>query len=1086
MGQTKYYNLAFFDFGDNLKDSVNVQKEIERFAVIDKQIYGMYNIFGNGVMDGFVVQDAGFQEGNGISVFVSEGIGIINYAASQTYEAGYIHGLPTNSVFNIYATISGSTYMDRNVNFIYSEVPVDNGIRLATVSTGADGIRYIDNTVRDLIGFEEIVQDAIDKHKHRGTPSKIDLQDEVKNQMSGARIEGVDASKVISGKFGIDRIPLVDHNDLDNTGLLTHSALDSFVKTFSQNNQELLGEISSINLLKSIIFWKYKYSDADEFFINELALIPGISPDSFIDFDSSTANISLENSCISGYPSKSGVFSSVFWDDTFSFNTASFKHEVVIQNDTVFLDSSSSTKDIIANFSGNNQPFKEEMMIVENTQQAVIADVENDPAGRLGGGATLNYFYRINYNTGKNWQGVYDELALKIRTIEEIHAPVYMYVVNGSNYNTDGSGTFGSIEEGNIDGDMIPGSAWQILGEDESPTTETWIEKVFDIKNKPLSDVTQITIFTEDPFVFEIDDIEVRRKNILSSTGTINFQYFTDANVVFHSIFYDMDTPEGTSSSVRMKVASDGGRLSQAVWSPNLNSGGVISLSGTAVEIEVTMASDDGRIFSPTLKEIELKMLSSADYTGFVIDTETDWNQGDFKNISVLDSELDADKSVLNISTINIGGRYFSKSGSVSEMDDASNAFYGFGGSKMPVSPSQAKDWNESSGRGFSVVSSVSRLFDNSLLISDLNNNRVMQVDRNGNLIKGFGSTYISDNQGGLLHPLTASYRKRDKILTVVFSSSYHVRDITNIYMTVGTSVIYLSSEDEVISNSLAGGKILEIKLDDDTAVRLLGAESSNCFVNFDSGAFDETIGIYEGMKQGNAIYSDINGLACFVGDFTYINNIQHPILVKETNSGNWIIGNSSIFYDPEDTITPEPSVPDIIEIDPNDISNISNTFSSSAIKFSDFTLGGVYEYGDGKFAVAGIVPSDPLGGMTGQELLDKYPIEDYPDGPPESVKFRADGLDKLDSMAGRVLTIDTVNVSTSVFYSSSDGTYVSEIDRYESGDFIIAESSLADPAGRLARLDSYGNVSWIYGVGSYHIINDVRVLNDDRLIVSV
>ena len=84
MGQTRYYGLSFFDFGDSLNSAISVQKEINRFVVIDKQLYGMYQIFGNGVIDGFNVTDAGFQEGKGISVNVSEGNGIISFLASQT------------------------------------------------------------------------------------------------------------------------------------------------------------------------------------------------------------------------------------------------------------------------------------------------------------------------------------------------------------------------------------------------------------------------------------------------------------------------------------------------------------------------------------------------------------------------------------------------------------------------------------------------------------------------------------------------------------------------------------------------------------------------------------------------------------------------------------------------------------------------------------------------------------------------------------------------------------------------------------------------------------------------------------------
>ena len=1091
MGQTRYYDLAFFDFGDKLSTPVSVQKEIDRFVVIDKQIYGMYKIFGNGVIDGFTVRDAGFQEANGITVSISEGIGVVNYLASVTEEPGFVYGLPPNSIVDIYATISGATYLDRTVNFVYSDSPLEEAIRLATVSTGGNNILFIDNTTRDLIGFEQIIQDAINLHKHRGTPSKIDLANETKNQLSGARLEGIDASKVVSGRFDIDRIPLVDHNDLENNGLLTHAALDSFIKTFSQNNKELLGEIASVNLLKSIVFWKYKYSNADEFFINELTLIPGISPNSFIDFNNSTANISLEEHCISGIPAKSGIFSSVLWNDTFSFNTATFQNNVIIQDDTVSIDRSSSSTDLIANFTGGN-PFETETLVVDNNQQASTTVSDGDFIGQMGGGGTLNYFYRYNFAEGKNWDGTYDELVIKVRTTETIHEPVYMYLVNGSNLNngdvSSQTGVYGSLEVGNINGKRVPTASWQILAQDENMSSLT--EKVFDISDLGLTDVTQITIFTEDSFTFEVDDIEVRRTNMFSESGTIKFQYQTEANVIFHSVFYDIDTPSGTTASVRMKIASTSDLLSQASWSLPVNSGDVVSLSGTATELEVVMTSNTERTLSPVLSNLELRLLIDADYTGFVIDTESEWSGGDSSNLTINDSE-ETGKSILNISSpINVGGRYFAKSGSVSEINDEDVGVYGFSGNLMPVSPSQARDWNSSSSRGFSVVSSVIRLFDNSFLISDLNNNRVVQVDSDGSLIKGFGSTYSIDTN---FYPLSAVYRPTDKILTIVFTKAAVISDISKISLYVGSSKVSLSSDDTVLKNNKASNKILEILLDDDTAVRLLGATSKNLTVDFGPGAFteeiimnsdDTAIAANLGMSsQGNSIFSALKGLVCFVGDFTYIDNIRHPIVVKETSENYWIIGNSSVFYiDIDPDKEEERGIPDIIEIDPENVSNTTNKFSSSDIKFSDYTLGGIYEYSDGRFVVAGLeTTATALSGTTGEDLLAQYeePI-------PESVKFRAAGIDDLSGYAGRVVVIDKINNRKQILYSSPDGLYPSEVDGYSNGDLAISESSLSDTSGRLIRIDVFGNIIWNYGAGTFHIINDVRVLEDDKLIVSV
>ena len=1088
MGQTRFYDLAFFDFGDNLTTPINVQKEIDRFVVIDKQLYGMYRIFGNGVIDGFNVTDAGFQQDKGISIFVSEGVGIVNYIASQTEIPAMVNGLPPNSIVDIYATITGSTYIDRTVNFVYSIAALgENAIRLATVSTGNDKILFIDNNTRELIGFEQIIQDAINEHKHRGTPSKIDLETEVRNQLPGARLENIDASKITSGRFDIDRIPLIDHNDLENNGLLTHAALDSFIKTFSQNNRELLGEISSVNLLKSIIFWKTKFRDVDEFFINELALIPGVSPNTFIDFNASTANIDLSDSCISGFPAKTGIFTSVFWNDTFSFNTNTFKNNIVIQDDSVFVDRTSESVDSIADFEDGIMTFTPEMIISDSQQAAVVVDEGANYLGRLGGGITPSYYYRQNFLEGKNWDGTYDELVIKVKTSEQIHEPVYMYLLNGSNLNSDG--VPGSLEVGDIDEldenghkKKKPSSSWQLLAKDENmPEFE---EKVFDISSLGLDNVTQITIYTTDDFVFDIDDIEVRRTNMLAESGTIRFRYSTEATVVFHAIFHDVETPSGTSAAIRVKIASSRDALMQAAWTMPLGSGNTVALSGSAVEIEVVMTSNIERTLTPILTNIELRLLTDADFTGFVIDEEDEWIRGDLSNASVVDS-VEIGKSILNISSpINVGGRYFSKSGSVSEINDGNIGVYGFSGSEMPISPNQAREWSASSSRGFLVVSSVVRKFDNSFLIADQNNHRILQVDQTGNLIKGFGSTYSKDSS---FYPLSAIYNSREQVFTLVFTKAAVVDDITKIVLSVGTLNVSLSDSDTILTNNKSGNKVLEILLDDDTAVRLLGATSENLTVNFEAGAFVEVISIPEGMSGvgNNSIFSPVEGLICFVGDFTYIDNIRHPVFVGETSDENWIIANSSVFYVDVDTNKEEDAtVPDIIEIDPDNVGDSENKLISTDVKFSDYTLGGIYEYAIGRFVVAGIEgSSSALSGITGDELLDLYGGGNEA---PEVIKFRAKGIDDLKSYAGRIFVLDKINNKKQVLYISPDGLYPSDIDRFNNGDFIVAESAVSSAAGRLVRIDGFGNVTWNYGAGTFSLISDTKVLNNDSLIVSV
>ena len=1100
MGQTRYYGLAFFDFGDQLDTAISVQKEIDRFVVIDKQIYGLYRVFGNGVIEGWTVQAEGTQGEKGISISVSQGVGVINYVAAETALPGFIYDLPINSLIDIYAVLSGTTYLDRTITFTHSTVTLTtpNVIRIARVSTGSDGILYIDNNVRDLIGFEEIIQTAINEHKHRGTPSKIDLEDEVRNQLPGARLESIDAAKVTSGQFDIDRIPLIDHNDLDNNGLLTHAALDSFVQTLSQNNKELLGEISSVNLLKLILFWKYNYTDVDEHFINELAIIPGISPNSFIDFNASTANISLINNCISGIPARTGIFTSVFWNSTFSFNTANLKNNVLIENDTVTLTRSDQSDEVIDNFTNSSNAWMHETITISDSTNAVIVPENTNQIGRLTSGSTENYFFRKNWpypEQARNWDGSYDELAIKVKTSDQVHGPVYMYVVNGSNLSTgsDPTRVYGDLETGDITGAKAPTASWTLLAQDENMSSFT--EKVFDISSLGLNDVSQITIYTADEnLVFDIDDIVVRRTNLVSKTGTIRFRYSTEAAVVFHSVYYETTTPEDTSISVRVHTSNSEDGLLRSSYSMPLNSGSVIALPGNYSEIEVVLNSNSSQTLSPILSSLELRILVDADFTGFVIDTEDEWNSGTLGNLSTNDS-VEAGKSHLTISTpINVGGRYFAKAGSISEINNrdvnVQGGGYGFSGTLMPVAPGQAREWSPSSARGFSTVSSVVRKFDNSFLVSDLNNNRVVEIDKYGNLIKGFGSTYVVDTD---FYPVSAIYNAVSKILTIVFTKTLTVADLTKIYFTLGSSSIYLSADDVVINNNKAGNKILEVQLDDDTAIRLVSATSNNLAVNFDTGAFTDDVNVPTGMtSSNNAIYSVKNGFVCFVGDFTYIDNISHPVFVEETSEGNWIIGNVSdkdYFYEVKDADIEEVrSVPDIVEIDPDDVENVADKLISSDVQFSDFSLGGIYEYSDGRFAIAGIVDgTPPVTAYSGTDLIDDYKLRHGATVEiPENVKFRAAAIDGLNESDGTVVILDKVNSRVQTLYSSPEGLFPSDVNGYSNGDFIVSESSFSDTSGRLVKIDGFGNITWNYGGGLFSVINDAKVLNDDTLIVSV
>jgi hypothetical protein len=207
-GLTPYYGLAYFTFGDNLGDGINVQREINRFLLIDKQLFGLYSVFGNGAISGWDVSSSNNFGANTISVSVSPGVGIINSLAVQTSTNIQISDLPSNDSFDIYAVLTSGTVRSRDVKFIWSRtLPGLNAIRIARVTTSDTSVSNIDSTFREEIGFLEFIKDEVAKHKHRGTPSKIDLQIETKNQLPGSRVEDFDAAKIVSGRINPARIP---------------------------------------------------------------------------------------------------------------------------------------------------------------------------------------------------------------------------------------------------------------------------------------------------------------------------------------------------------------------------------------------------------------------------------------------------------------------------------------------------------------------------------------------------------------------------------------------------------------------------------------------------------------------------------------------------------------------------------------------------------------------------------------------------------------------------------------------------------------------------------------------------------------
>jgi hypothetical protein len=102
---------------------------------------------------------------------------------------------------------------------------------------------------------------------------------------------------------------------LTEKGVLTHSELDSLadaILEFTDLNslvfKNLMGEVTTTNLLQIAIFLKNTYPTIDDFFTNEFIIIPGISSASLIDSVNSTALIDTTDHRIVGLPTGGGVY----------------------------------------------------------------------------------------------------------------------------------------------------------------------------------------------------------------------------------------------------------------------------------------------------------------------------------------------------------------------------------------------------------------------------------------------------------------------------------------------------------------------------------------------------------------------------------------------------------------------------------------------------------------------------------------------------------------------------------------------------------------------------------------------------------
>lgn len=1120
-GATPRFGFTYFDYGDTLSSPLNVRKEIERFTLIDRQMFGMASIFGDGVISGWEVKETA-----NLGISISAGLGLLNGKVLESVFSNNITSLQPNALLNVYAIPNPSSAEDRFVQFKVSLVELTGAMLIATVQTGGTNIEIIDSTVRSKIGFREAIAEEIAEHRHDGTTSpKIDLTQEVQGQLPTSRMADIDASKIVGGRLPVAVLPTIDHSRLKNIGLLTHAQIDSLVQSIQKDNIALMGEIASINLMKMIAYMKYLDVDVDKYFVNELCIIPGVSPDSYIDFDNSNANIDLVTNCISGIPEMPVDFDAIFdpddeIDPTSNFEIVSISWETDAElreavsitnvgiNDGVRLSVDTVFDRIIENFEGVAGAVVDNYtgeLTESNTTQIVYVSnaAQGDTAARFETINSRSATFTKTFGQAQDWSS-YDTLVVFVKNLLVSHAGVTLSI---------------------YDSDDVIIASYILLTADEVTTDENldnngFAKKEFDISTFDVSEVKKIVIKTNsisnETEAFFIDTIYLRSNEFLLPSGNIRFRKSTTAPVIFNSVEYGVSMPSGSDIQVRVRVAATESDLATATYTSLLQSGESFALTGRVCEIDITLLSNTARTAGPTLDLVVLNILVPAETSGLTISSATAWNDG-LEKVNIEITDTGDDTSVMSMKNTEVGNFYFINESQVSELNTSFAPVVGINAQAMPMSPVQGEHQinppsseydpyglERSDTRGLYKPLSAYRLDSGNYIVADTYNDRVMEITADGIFVRGWGS-HCYDTSADSLYALTSLYNPRLGVLFITFSQTTDIRnfDLTNIRIIIGNvKEIRLSNEND------------KVRYPDGTIVtdRSPGANSTNPPTN-NIGDTERILTILLSADKREILDSTIaavqvsvsaniqDRIECFIGDFTYFGSfgIHRPIYANNSGENRVIIANSSVLNEFTKVVQTFPIIEftkDIGELVDGQSLPLGLTFSYDQLLFSDIMLGSLQvteiltddgelkrrlliagiKFNQEAAANAAISSGNSATGAGNVLSVTLSPLEDK----------------KMQLFTGVVRMIDMDSQLVMFEYICSDGKYPSDAFIDEDENVVVAESSFLSQSGRIVTLYANGIgdgqtppiIKLIEG-GVYTKIWDIRQLKENHIYIS-
>ena len=746
MKRTDKYQLGYFE----QNDFTSAITEMQRWESVDAQLFALFSIIGNGINTGWNLLSS-----TGLNVTISPGSGHVAFVAVESIESFTIEGLLQNSRMYVYAELQEDSYWTKNVNFAaYTSLRQDDSesLYLGYVDVDDVGLTNINEDDRSYLGFQHLINTAVANHRHIGgvdNPDPINLSSEVQGVLNQKNIPELDTSKIKTGTLDPDRIPKIDHIEgLLNQGTLTHSQLDAFVETLNISDNKLMGEISTVNLLQLILALKHTWPDVDEFLVNEIAFIPGISPDEYVDMLNTTAEVDYRTFAeggqhtISMTPAAGLTAYTRIWDTKDDFEGAT-NSDVFVDGDSVCLDSTNDSL-LLDGFENIDDwtVFTEDLSSAPNTLTLDSTDsVVSTASGQLSitnQETEMALVIRKDFDA-QDWSD-YDFLTFYIKTEDVEHGDWIFYI-----------------------SDSVAGvqNSYQLILKRDAPTINVdtlengWQEIRVDMTSYVRTSINQIALYTSTqlgwdnskPFNLNIDNFVLSTGNFYFTDGYSRVIYGSDLLLDFWRIRWDAIIPSdaqslGVGFKVRTRVSNTLSGLSVATWSDYMTvSGSEIDIADGVlykyIEIESFFDASITRRRTACLKKLYLDFYVSDEDAQFEFDTQEDWETGKLFNI---DTTTDPG-SIQIADNDEIGKYYFATDGSAGQLESDFGVNFALSGTKLPITTYQALN---SLTPSFGYIAGIARGNNGSLWLSDTDNDRVVKVDKYGNLIVGFYGSFLT------------------------------------------------------------------------------------------------------------------------------------------------------------------------------------------------------------------------------------------------------------------------------------------------------------------------------------------------------